>query len=76
MIYDAHIMAVVFVVVIMEVITFIYFQLPRLGDTHKLAGIANVLYFTDREACVPTSFIDFAMSQRVFVTRVSVSVCV
>ena len=64
-----HIIAVVLVV---EVITFIYCRLSRLGDTHKHSSAANVLEFTDREACVTTSFIDFGMSQRVFITGVRV----
>lgn len=56
--------------VIKEVITFIYCRLSRPGDTHKHTVTANVLRFTDRDACVTTSFIDFVMSQRVFITRV------
>lgn len=71
----AHYLHVVLVVVIMEVITFIYCRLFTLGVTHKHTGPANVLQFTEREACVTTSFIDFVMSQRVFfITRVCVSV--
>lgn len=70
MIYDF--ITVVLVVVIMEVITFIYCRPSRLGDKHT--GTANVLQFTDREACVTTSFIDFGMSQRVFITRVKMYV--
>lgn len=61
------------VLVVMEVITFIYCRLFRLGVTHKHTGPANVLQFTEREACITTSFIDFVMSQRVFfITRVCV----
>lgn len=66
--------AVVLVPVIMEVITLIYHGAPRMGDMQKHTGAANVLQLTEREACVTISCIDLEMSQRVFITRVYVSV--